>query len=73
MDILTSNYMLHHNLAGSSLMDDFKYAYGVILSVATLAASRWTNCCLRCCSGPASDALDEAPIDWLDLDPLSLG
>jgi len=49
---------------------NFKCLYGVILMVATLAASWWTCWRLRCCCLPIIDVLDEAPANRLDLDPL---
>ena len=45
----------------------------VILSMAALAESHWTNCCLHCSCDQASDTSVEAPIERLDSDPLSPG
>jgi len=44
----------------------FKYASWVISSVATIAASRWMNWCLRCCCVSLGGALFEEPVGWLD-------
>jgi len=40
----------------------------VIFLVATSAALQWTNCCLRRCCAPSSNALYEAPVVSLDSD-----
>ena len=48
-----------------------EFASCVRLTVAALARLRCTNSCLRCCCVQASDALDDAPIDRLDSNPLS--
>jgi len=50
----------------------FKCASRAIFWVATLAASRWTNCCQRCCCVHSSDAVYEEPVVSLDSDLLSL-
>jgi len=44
----------------------FKCASWVIVSVATIAASRWTNWCLHCCGVSQSGSLCEAPVVRLD-------
>ena len=49
----------------------FKCATSVMCSVAVLAASQWTNWCLRCCGAPASVTSDAAPINPLGSDPRS--
>jgi len=41
--------------------------------MAALAASRWTNWCLRSCCLPISDVFVEVPANRLDLDPLGPG
>jgi len=41
----------------------FKCASWVIFLVATLAALRWTNCCLGSCCVPESDVLGVTPFD----------
>jgi len=48
----------------------FKSASSVIFSLSALAASHSTNWCQYSCCVPASDALDEAPVDQLALDLL---
>jgi len=49
----------------------FKCASWVICLVATLAASWWTNLCLRSCCVPRSSVLDVAPANLPVFDPLS--
>ena len=49
----------------------FKCASWVIFLVATIAASRWTNWCLRCCHVSPSGALIEAPVVQLNLAPIA--
>ena len=51
----------------------FKYGSLVICLVAALAASQWTNGCLRCCCPSANGKLDEAWVIRLDWDPLPTG
>jgi len=51
----------------------FKCASWVICLVATLAASRWTNLCLRSCYVPRSSAFDLALVNLPVFDPLSPG
>ena len=50
-----------------------KCASWVIFLVAALAASRWTNWCLRSCCVPRSNVCDKAPANRLDLYPLAPG
>jgi len=49
------------------------WASWVIFLVASLAASRCINWCLRSCCVPISDVLEEVPANQLDLDPLGPG
>jgi hypothetical protein len=42
-------------------------------SLAAIAASRWTNCCLHGCCVSTDGALDEAPVVWLDPDRIIAG
>jgi len=51
----------------------FKCASWVMFSVATIAASRWTNWCLRCCWVSPRGALREAPVVRLDSAPIAPG
>jgi len=46
-----------------------KCASWVIRLVAALAASQWTNWCLRSCWLPLSEVFDVAPANWLDFNP----
>jgi len=55
------------------LSNFFKCASWVIFSVATIALSRWTNWCLRCCSVSPRGALREAPVVRLDSAPIAPG
>jgi len=48
------------------LRNIFKCGSTVIISVATIAASRWTYWCLHCCCVPPCGALFEAPVVQLD-------
>ena len=48
-----------------------KCEYWVIFLVAVLASLWLTDWYRHCCCVPARDALDEAPIGWLDSDPLT--
>ena len=50
-----------------------KCASCVIISVAAIAASRWTIWCLRCSCVSAGGALHEAPVVRLDSDPIAPG
>jgi len=45
----------------------------VTFSVATIAAARWTNWCLRCCSVSPGGPMVEAPVIRLDLAPITPG
>jgi len=51
----------------------FKCAPWVICLVAALAASRWTNLCLRPCCVPRISVMDVAPANLPVFDPLSPG
>jgi len=51
----------------------FKCVSGVILLVATLVPSQWTNWSLRQCCVLAGGNVDEVPVVWLDWDPLPPG
>jgi len=51
----------------------FKCASWVILLVAALAVSQWTNWSLQSWYLPMSDIYDKVPIDQLDSDPLLTG
>jgi len=51
----------------------FKGASWVIFSVATIAASRWTNWCRRCYCVLPSGSLCEAPVVRLDSAPITPG
>jgi len=51
----------------------FECASWVMCSVATIAASRWTNWCLRCYCVSPSDALLEVPVVRLDSAPIAPG
>jgi len=51
----------------------FKCASWVILLVAALAASRWTNWWLHSCCVPISDLFVKTPANRLDSDPLGTG
>jgi len=51
----------------------FKCASWVICLVAALAASRWTNLCLRSCCVPSISVFDVAPANRPVFDPLSPG
>jgi len=73
MDILTSNCMLLLIFAASRVTDDFTFASWVICLVAALAASRWTNFCLRSCCLPRIAIFDVGPANLQVLDPLSPG
>jgi len=55
------------------LCTTFQCSSWVILLVAVLAALRWTNWCLHCCSGSVGGELDEVSVVWLDWDPLPPG
>jgi len=48
----------------------FKYTCWVIRLVAAVAASWWTNWCLRGCCGPSTPVCDVAPANRLELHPL---
>jgi hypothetical protein len=60
-------------LAASGFKYLSKCASCVIFSVAIIAASRWTNWCLRCCCVSPSGALLEAPVIQLDSTPIAPG
>ena len=49
----------------------FECASMVILLVASLAVSRWTNCCLHCSCIAVGGVLDEAPAIQLNSDPVA--
>jgi len=51
----------------------FKCASWAIFSVATIAASQWTNWCLRCCSVSTGGVLLKAPVVRLDSAPSAPG
>jgi hypothetical protein len=51
----------------------FKCTSWVIMLVATIAASLWTNWCLHCCCVLPSGALLEVSVVRLDLPPISPG
>jgi len=51
----------------------FECAYWVICWVAAIAASRWTNLCLRCRSVSLGGAWVEAPVVRLDSDSIAPG
>jgi len=48
------------------LRTNFKCTSWFIFLVATIAVSRWTNWCLRCCCGSLGGALFEEPVIRLD-------
>jgi len=51
----------------------FKSASWVIFSLATIAMSRWTHWCLRCCCFSPSGSLCEPPVVGLDSAPIAPG
>jgi len=51
----------------------FKCASWGIFSVATIAESRWTHWCLRCCCVSPSGSMCEVPVVRLDSAPIALG
>ena len=51
----------------------FKCASWVVYLVATIAASRWTNQCLRCCCVSRGGASLKEPVVWLDSASISTG
>jgi hypothetical protein len=51
----------------------FKWVSWVIFSVATIAASCWTNWCLRCCCVSPSGTLLEVPVIRPDSTPIAPG
>jgi len=71
MEIRTFNCTLLLLLLLPVLRTISEWVSWVMFSVAALAASQWTNWCLHCRCVWGSARLDEAPIDWLDSDPLT--
>jgi hypothetical protein len=51
----------------------FKCAFWVVFTVATMAVSQCTNCCLHCCSVSLGGALLEAAVIGLNMAPITPG
>jgi len=60
-------------LCPPGLRTNVNCATWVIVSVVAVAASRWTELCLHCCSVSAGGAVDQAPVVRLDSDRLTAG
>jgi len=71
MDWLPSDCVLLLILAASGFTYYYNCVSWVIFSVATIAASRWTNWCLCCCCVSLCGALFEGCVVWLVSAPIA--